>query len=207
MFPTPSLRCGTSESTERMAVLFDSNFLLLLLQPGVPAPLDPVTGKPLTYCEERVNYLVAQLSKARTAVLIPTPVLTEVLCNAGGAGSAFVQQLQTAPFQLAPFDVRAAIDCADLLAFHLAKRGNGKGKAAGPGKPGSRDKVKFDRQIVAIAKSRKVDAIYSDDEDVAKEAGRVGLRVIRTFELERDPSTSQAKLDLKHPDSPEAGSW
>lgn len=182
-----------------MAVLFDSNFLLLVLQPGVPAPLDPATGTPLSHCEERINYLVRQLSKSRTDVLIPTPVLTEVLCLAGAAKAQYIQQLQQAPFSVVPFDVRAAIDCAELLAAHFGNKTNGKAKP--PGKPGARDKVKFDRQIVAIAKSRQVEAIYSDDEDVVKEAARVGIKVVRSHELERDPATRQGKLDLSHPEA------
>jgi len=50
---------------------------------------------------------------------------------------------------------------------------------------------------VAIAKSQQIDAIYSDDEDVAKEAARVGLvglKVIRTSELGRDPKVPSVDL-------------
>lgn len=187
-----------------MSVVFDSNVLLPVLKPGLPPPLDPTTGKPVEHFDEKLAYLVSRLSRARTAILIPTPVLTEVLCHAGTAGPAIAQHLQQAPFQIAPFDIRAAIDCADLLAYHLGQKGNGRRKPSVQGKPGSRDKVKFDRQVVAIAKSRGAEAIYSDDEDVLKEGRRVGVKVIRTLDLERDPATAQANLDLQHPD---AGSW
>ena len=178
-----------------MAVLFDTNILLLVLQPDALPPIDISTGERLKYVDERINYLIRRLSKAKTDVLIPTPVLTEVLCGAGGAKAQYIQHLQREPFKVVPFDMRAAIDCADLLAFQLATKPKGKAK----GTPGARDKIKFDRQIVAIGKTHRVDAIYSDDEDVFKEAKRVGLKVIRSFELERDPATSQAKLDLQQP--------
>lgn len=184
-----------------MLVVFDSNVLLPVLRPGLPPPLDPKTGKPVDHFDEKLAYLIHKLSKNRTAILIPTPVLTEVLCHAGNAGFHFVQKLQQAPFQVAPFDVRAAIDCADLLAYHFVQKGNGHRRLGEQGKPGSRDKIKFDRQVVAIAKSRVADAIYSDDEDVNKEGTRVGIKVIRTSDLERDPASAQGKLDLQHPDA------
>jgi hypothetical protein len=184
-----------------MLVVFDSNVLLPVLRPGLPPPLDPKTGKPVEHFDEKLAYLVGTLSRSRSTILIPAPVLTEVLCRAGAAGPALAQQLQQAPFQVAPFDIRAAIDCADLLAFHFARKGNGRSKSGAQGAPGGRDKVKFDRQVVAIAKSRAVDAIYSDDEDVAKEGARVGVKVVRTSDLERDPATRQGKLDLKHPET------
>lgn len=187
-----------------MLVVFDSNVLLPVVLPGLPPPLDPKTGKPVDHFDEKLAYLIRKLSNSRTTILIPTPVLTEVLCCAGTAGANLTQQLQQAPFQIAPFDMRAAIDCADLLAYHFARKGNGRRRPGAQGVPGSRDKVKFDRQVVAIAKSRGADAIYSDDEDVAKEGARVGVQVVRTLDLERDPATAQAKLDLQHRD---AGSW
>jgi hypothetical protein len=39
-------------------------------------------------------------------------------------------------------------------------------------------KIKFDRQIVAIAKVCNATVIYSDDEDVAKIAARARIKVI-----------------------------
>lgn len=179
-----------------MAVLFDTNVLMLVLQPAAPAPIDPVTGERLTHVEERVNYLIRRLSKIKTDVLIPTPVLAEILCGAGSARTQYLQHLQKEPFRVVPFDVRAAIDCADLLALPVPSKRKGT--------PGLRAKIKFDRQIVAIAKTHAVEALYSDDEDVFKEARRLGLRVVRSFDLERDPELMQGKLDLE---DPEAGSW
>lgn len=191
-----------------MLVVFDSNVLLPVLMPGLNPPLDPSTGLPVAHFDEKLSHLVTTLSKSRAKILIPTPVLTEVLCHAGAAGPGITQQLQQSPFQLASFDIRAAVDCADLLALHYAKRSNEARKGRAPkAKPGARDKVKFDRQVIAIAKSRGADVLYSDDEDVEKEGRRVGLKVVRTWELERDPATAQGKLDLVHAANPLEGTW
>ncbi len=61
----------------------------------------------------------------------------------------------------------------------------------------TKTKFKFDWQIVAIAASRRVTAIYSDDSDVSNAAARVGIRVIRINDLSLPESAKQTKLDLK----------
>lgn len=169
-----------------MTVVFDTSVLLLALQPNAKPPLDPSTDKPVEHAKQRVEYLIKSLSKARTKVIIPSPVLAELLVGAGSAGPQHIQVLQQSPFRVSPFDTRAAIECADAMANHGTK-----GKSAE-----TRAKVKFDRQIVAIAKVEKVDAIYSDDDHIHKLGAQVGLKVVRTFELDLDPDEAQGKLHL-----------
>lgn len=169
-----------------MTVLFDTSVLLLALQPNAKPPLDPSTDKPLDQAKQRVEYLVKTLSKAKTKVIIPSPVLSELLVGAGSAGPQYIQELQKTPFRVSPFDTRAAIECADAMANHGTK-----GKSAE-----TRAKVKFDRQIVAIAKVEHVDAIYSDDDHIHKLGAQAGLKVVRTFELGLDPDEAQHKLSL-----------
>jgi len=57
-------------------------------------------------------------------------------------------------------------------------------------------KVKFDRQIVAIAKVTGASIIYSDDEDVAKLAQPVGIEVIALNALPEPPTPPQIEMDL-----------
>jgi hypothetical protein len=83
---------------------------------------------------------------------------------------------------LRPFDERAAIE---LAAMELADRGKG-GKKAGSDAP--YQKVKFDRQIVAVAKVNDAHTIYSDDDDVRKFATKAGMKVVSTWELVIPPS-------------------
>lgn len=60
----------------------------------------------------------------------------------------------------------------------------------------TKTKFKFDWQSVAIAASRRVVTIYSDDADVVKAAARAGIRVIWIDELLLPASAKQSKLDL-----------
>ena len=56
-------------------------------------------------------------------------------------------------------------------------------------------KLRFDRQIVAIARTNKATRIYSDDEDVMKFATRLGIEVVRTWEL---PLPSAKQIDIEY---------
>jgi len=147
-----------------MAVLFGANVLLLVIQPDARPPIDPATSKMLDHAPERFDHLLRRLNAERTNVLIPAPELTEVLCIAKAAQTRLVDLLQRDPFRVVAFDTRAAIECADLMAFHLAQKDRARNV------PGARAKIKFDRQIVAIGKANGVTEIFSDDEDVRKKA-------------------------------------
>jgi len=170
-----------------MVVLFDTSVLLLAIYPDAKPPVDPATDQPVEFAKQRVEYLIRSLSKERSKVIIPSPVLTEMLFHAGKATNEYVQSLQQSPFRIAPFDTRAAIECADVL-HRFGMKGSGAGNP--------RAKVKFDRQIVAIAQVERVETIYSDDVDIYKYGGQAGIKVIRSYELELDPEDRQHKLDL-----------
>lgn len=60
-------------------------------------------------------------------------------------------------------------------------------------------KVKFDRQIVAIAKVARATAIYSDDADVRTIATAEGIVVIGLAQLSVPPETAQIEMQLEPP--------
>ncbi|WP_423924452.1 PIN domain-containing protein [Candidatus Palauibacter sp.] len=85
-------------------------------------------------------------------------------------------------FSIEPFDQRAAIELAQML-----KKRSRKG-------PETWAKLKFDCQIVAIAKVGGATTIYSDDDDVYKLGTAAGIPVVRTRDLELPPDADQAEL-------------
>ena len=91
-----------------------------------------------------------------------------------------------------PFDEIAAIE---LAAIEHEARGKGD-KRGGSAAPWT--KVKFDRQIVAIAKAHGATRFYSDDEDVIKFGTKAGLEVISTWNLPL-PAAKQTKIDFEEP--------
>ena len=101
-----------------MAV-FDSTTLLHLLDPNAKLPTDPDTGQPVARAKERVDLVLETFKVRGETVLIPTPVLSEVLVGAGGAGPQYLDILSnTSRFRIAPFDERAAIELAEMTARH-----------------------------------------------------------------------------------------
>lgn len=168
-------------------VVFDTSVLLLAIHPEASPPADPGTQKPLEFAKQRVDYLIRQLQKSRSKVIIPAPVLSEILVHAGSAANDYITKLNQPPFSVAPFDTRAAIECAEAISkFGLKSKGQGS----------SRAKVKFDRQIVAIAQVFRAETIYSDDSDIHGYAKKAGINVVRSYELQIDPDDCQWKLDL-----------
>jgi hypothetical protein len=163
-------------------VVFDATILLPLLSPNVPAPMDPATGKPVEYYKERIDFLIAELERTRTKVIMPTPALSEILVHADRAGPEYLNQIeQSSVFKIEPFDERAAIEVA-LMTRDAIKAGDKRG-----GVNATWAKVKFDRQIVAIAKVNNASAIYSDDEGVKAFAKLAGINAIGILELPLPP--------------------
>lgn len=139
-----------------------------MLRPETPVPAGP-SGVPVDRAKERIDHLVNELDRTDAKLIIPTPVLSEALVNAGVVASQqIVETLQKwSVFRIEAFDARAAIELATMTRSAIAK-----GKKKDPNITWA--KMKFDRQIVAIAKVAGATTIYSDDADmraIGTEAG------------------------------------
>jgi hypothetical protein len=172
-------------------VVIDSTFLLPMVRPGVLVPVGP-DGAAVDRAQERMDFLVKGLERDGTKIIIPTPVLSEALVRAGAAGSQeIVERLnRSSMFRIEPFDTRAAIELAAMTRDAL-DRGRKRGV--------SQDtwaKVKFDRQIVAIAKVCGATIIYSDDSGVKAFGEQTRIRVIRISELPLPPQDPQHTMDF-----------
>ena len=175
-------------------VVFDSSILLLILNPDAKAPVDPATGKTVEKAAERIEYLIKNLTARKEKVIIPTPALSEVLVHADDARDPYLDKLENnAVFRIAPFDQKAAIEAA-LNIKDAIQRGGHRVDAANP--DATKTKIKFDRQIMAIAKVEKAHTVYSDDEDLHKYADRAGLEACRTADLDLPPRYPQGTLGL-----------
>lgn len=155
----------------------DSSYLIAFLHPKPGPPMDR-QGQPVTRFKERIEDLIADLSASSDIIGIPTPALAETLVRSGPNRAQYMKVLHdTSKFQLLPFDARAAIDAADLVASIKTKN-----------EPWDRwAKVKFDIQIVAIAKSEGCSLIYSDDHHIETYARRFNIRVMRICDLPLPP--------------------
>lgn len=171
-------------------VIFDTNFLVLLLQDDAPGTTHPDTGEEIANVKERIEHLLESLHRSRTKVLIPTPVLAELFAGFGSSTDEIVQLLtDNYNFEFAPFSVAAAIETG--MAFYSARQ-------TGDKRSGSKrawQRVKFDRQIVSIAKVNRASAVYSNDSQVRKWAEDLGMNAIAVWDLDKPPG-AQTVLDL-----------
>jgi hypothetical protein len=145
-------------------VAFDTTFLTLMFVPGAKHPIADA--------KNRVDFLFADLSGRGDQILIPTPALSEILIRAGKARNALLQKLiKNVRFKIAAFDLRAALELSVMTDAAVTRRDKRDGLA------GTWTKVKFDRQIVAIAKVERASCIYSEDADVHSIGSREGMPV------------------------------
>jgi hypothetical protein len=172
-------------------VILDTTTLLLLFFPSALPPIDPGTDAPLLRCKERIELLLGTLSEGKIRILIPTPILSELLVRAGKDRNKILEAIHNQyEFSIQPFDERAAVELAFLV-----------DKALQSPKPltdvQTKAKLKFDRQIIAIAKVAGVKTIYSDDKGIYTVGTANGMTVIKTWQLPLPVPKSQ--MDLSGP--------
>lgn len=107
------------------------------------------------------------------------------------AAPAYLEELnRSARFRIATFDTRAAVELAALTREALD---------AGDKRDGSTapwQKIKIDRQIIAIARTEGAAKIYSDDDDIQRLGQRSGIEVIGIAQLPLPPEDPQAELPI-----------
>lgn len=168
-------------------IIFDASYLVVFLNKN-PEPAKDREGRPVAGFKERVEYLANSLNTSGEQTGIPTPAMAEVLVRAGKGRYQFVAILSDRMrFQLVPFDARAAIEAAELIA--LVKSNNETW--------GTHAKVKFDIQIVATAKAEDATIIYSDDRDIENLAKRLKIPVMRICDLPLPPPEQAAPTETE----------
>ena len=156
-------------------VVFDASILLFIFDENTPSSV--------SRAKERVELLIDGYSNSGEKIVIPTPALSECLVHAGPAGSDWVAMLgKQSCFRIASFDQRAAIEAA-IRTHDARQRGQKKG---GPPDQ-SKSKIKFDRQIVAIAAVEGARAVYSDDAALRGYAREAGMEAHQLSDLPLPP--------------------
>lgn len=160
-------------------MILDATALLLLLNDQTPAPKHPETQEEITDAHERVKALVEQITAAGQKVVIAAPVLAELMVRAENAESEYMKEFSNSSrFRLAPFDHKAAIEHA-MYTREALKTGDKRG-----GINDDWGKVKFDRQIIAIARSLAINKICTDDENLEKHAKKQNIDVVHIYDIQ-----------------------
>lgn len=171
-------------------VLFDTTVLLVAMSP-TPVPV-VVNNQPVTDPKGRVDLLIKNLSANKDKIVIATPALSEALVPSGSQASAYVSRIaRSRCFEIRDFDSSCAIEAAIMT---NKARSSPLGKKAGA--TGTWQKVKVDRQIVAIAKVYGVSVIYSNDDDLRALVAGTGIMMVGIESLPLPPPIISASFPL-----------
>lgn len=160
-----------------MILAVDSSALALLVNPAAIPPDDPNTSEPVAHTRERVEFFIGSLTAADT-LIIPTPVLAEALVRAEEGAPGLLEALGgVARVKVRPFGERAAVETAVMTREAIAAGDKRSGSDA------AWQKVKVDRQIIAVARVEGATRIYSDDKNLIGFARRLGMDAFSTWDL------------------------
>lgn len=177
-------------------VAFDNTILSILLFPDAEVH-EGAEGKPVERAQDRVNALVQEIQDGSEQVLVPAPALAEVLATPECDVDEVLSALRASAYiRIGDFDQRSAVELALRLRAAVASGDIREGVAT------TKTKMKFDRQIVAIALTHGTRILYSDDDGVKQFGERSGLRVVRISELPLPP-VQQDLFDGKSPEPAE----
>lgn len=166
------------EITKHRAIIVDCNLLVAWVSPKTSAD-----------DKDRLDFFLETASKHKQKIIIPMPVLAEFLVRTDAATAEWLAALERkSSIEIAPFDRMAAVDCALL---DRAAIGSGD-KKDGVDEPWQ--KIKIDRQIVAIGKSRSATLVVSDDKGIRSNALRCGMLALTIAELPQSPDSAQSEI-------------
>lgn len=180
------------------SIAFDNTMLSVILNPNGRVPDDPDTRKPVEYAKDRADALIQKLEKDRRKIILPTPACAELLTAIGPDAQSYINLINRyRVFEVASFDPRAANELA-LLNRDLFREGD-QNQNLDP-----YQKVKFDRQILAICRVAGVTELHTDDKGLASRARLCGIAPVRLKDLPLPDFAKEPKFDLApHPDIPE----
>lgn len=161
-------------------ILVDANFIVAYVSP-----------KTNSDDRARIDHFMDCAEKAKSKIVFPMPAIAEFLVGADLAGVDFLNRLDRKTFLvMADFNRAAAFELAqiDRAARNM---GDKKDETNAPWQ-----KIKVDRQIVAIGKSLGAALVISGDGSVRNNALRIGMDGMTIQELELPESAKQQKLAL-----------
>lgn len=170
----------TSLKTLPKVILVDANFIVAY-----------ISSKTAADDRARIDNFIERAEKSKSKIVFPMPAIAEFLVRAELAGIEFLNRLDKKTFLvMADFNRAAAFELSriDRAALNV---GDKKDETDAPWQ-----KIKVDRQIIAIGKSLGATLVISDDSSVRNNALRVGMQGMTIQELELPEAAKQQKLAL-----------
>jgi predicted nucleic acid-binding protein len=134
----------------------------------------------------RIRGLIADSRAIRTRLIVPAPVFAEFAVKARDKELEFITSQHV--FKLVPFDAIAALECGFLIRDVFAQE-NKK----------DRHSIKFDLQILAIAKVCRATRLVTNDRQLRSRSVSLGIPAISIIELPIPDNEKQIVLSLDDP--------
>lgn len=160
-------------------IALDTTSLSLLFIPEATVSRFGSTS-PIKLAKERMSSLVTRIASSNDQILIPTPVLSEIMVKISPdqINDLLLQLNGSVWFRIEPFDSASAVELGIRTSRAIASGDKREGLADAPW-----TKVKFDRQIVAIAMMAQAVEIISDDPHILSIGKRWGIKVTSIEDL------------------------
>ncbi|MGP3790314.1 type II toxin-antitoxin system VapC family toxin [Pseudomonas sp. B392_1p] len=164
-----------------MKIAIDTNVLVQIMQNEYAKDLcDPETGEVIDNAFQRAQAFIERVETLKGVVVIPAPVVSEYLL--GIEHSHYQAHLDTLnsvkSIEVLPFDQLAAVECAMLVSNQEMKQLDPESKMA---------KLKYDRQILAIAVAAGAKEIWTHDKQLFNKAKAVGITAKSLAHIEPKP--------------------
>lgn len=141
--------------------------------------------------KERLKGFIARAEKERRKIVIPTPATAELLTAIGPTSADYLRVInRKAVFEVRPFDEVAAMELAFLnrdVFAGLDKKN----------KLEAWQKIKVDRQIIAIAKVADCEQILTEDDGLANRARLCDIEPIKLADLPIPEAAKQGEFQLE----------
>jgi predicted nucleic acid-binding protein len=162
--------------------LFDAGFIYILFDDRARVPRDAKGKLVVDRAQDRVDFLVQTISERKDKIILPSPALTEFMLLSVDRYRDYLAIIRRkAVFEIAGYDEPEAIE----LVEHWQQFGDGNKLKRGAAETYA--KLKYDRQIAAIAKTRRVECIYSTDSDLEKYADQLNIKFCNLIHLPLPP--------------------
>lgn len=178
-------------------IIVDTNILICLMKKN--SPTDNLLGADgfaaVDNVELRSKALLDHIENSGGTLVLPAPVLAEYLIGIDGEKNkqAHTQLiLSMSCFEILPFDELAAIECSSLPSPNEFKQFikseiNSNATA---------NKVRYDRQIISIAKANNIDEIWSGDKEVSSKSTEFGIEIKSLLDMPPISLSEQINLSL-----------
>jgi predicted nucleic acid-binding protein len=164
-------------------IVVDANFLVLMF--------DPEAMPHIARGRDRVAHFIDELARSGEDIMIPAPVIAEVVAGRIERTTEIVEELRRhRNFIVQPFDEVIAIETGYLI------RAAADRMPAAERPVGWKVTMKYDAQIAATARVRGARALCTADSGFEQYLGDSNVKVLQVEELPLPPANPQRSLDL-----------